>query len=454
MKSSILMPVAAVAIAPKHSWDSLATMTFFHACNESGLYSDEALDVITKFPLVTVEKGQGFNDKTGRKAEEKIVEQLKAVKSRDPNIATVFYMNSVLDWYFYGMHDEYVQHKDWWLRYSSTGKPFYTSGDKTFNPPKEGMLVFDHSKAEVRQWWQDTCMQAVASGFVDGCFSDSSGPGSHGTNMALNATDKATFEAGKVATMAAVTAALGGQAGQPFEGSSGLLIGKVSSQLGINAFMIEMFHADAASIVELQAGATQGYLVQAHVSVNDAVTQCGCDCYTDHLAAFLVGAGDYSYFGSGTWISKSLGEVTRQWCPAIYDRPVGRPLSDAVLVAGRFERHFVSGTWVEFDTSTNKGSIHWADAPQPDCGKEVQFAGGISQSDITPTPWSEHTTESAEACCQQCWAEGDECVSWTWYSDGAKECHFHSSSKIRNTKSGRTSGVLRSESIPAIPVAV
>ena len=37
-------------------------MTFFHACNESGLFSSEALDTIVKFPMVTIEKGQGFND--------------------------------------------------------------------------------------------------------------------------------------------------------------------------------------------------------------------------------------------------------------------------------------------------------------------------------------------------------------------------------------------------------
>lgn len=31
---------AASAIRPKHSWDTLSNMSFFHACNESGLFSD------------------------------------------------------------------------------------------------------------------------------------------------------------------------------------------------------------------------------------------------------------------------------------------------------------------------------------------------------------------------------------------------------------------------------
>ena len=79
----------AAAIRPKFSWDTLGNMTFIHTCNESGLFADDALDTITKFPFVTVEKGQGFNDGTGRYAEEKIAEQLGAVKKRDPSISTV-----------------------------------------------------------------------------------------------------------------------------------------------------------------------------------------------------------------------------------------------------------------------------------------------------------------------------------------------------------------------------
>merc|ERR1712124_125265 len=99
---------------------------------------------------------------------------------------------------------------------SKTGKPFYTSGDKHFNPPKSGMLVFDHANPEVQSWWANVCLNFTKTGVVDGCFSDSSQPGTHGTKKALNSTDAAAFEAGKVKTMTTVTAALGGKAGKPF----------------------------------------------------------------------------------------------------------------------------------------------------------------------------------------------------------------------------------------------
>ena len=103
-----VLKLSVLGRAPLHSWDTLSSMSFFHACNESGLWSERALDTITKFPFVTVEKGQAFNapcpeGSTAPCAEPKIVSQLKAIKERNSSIATVFYMNSVLSWYFYHM---------------------------------------------------------------------------------------------------------------------------------------------------------------------------------------------------------------------------------------------------------------------------------------------------------------------------------------------------------------
>eukprot|EP00329_Picozoa_sp_Boothbay-MS584-11_P000178 2720_1 len=72
-----------------------------------------------------------------------------AIKQRDPTISTVFYMNSVLDWYFYRMHYQYLQHPDWWLRCSkgpdgqrsqaagctSIGAPLLPPRRPPFQPP-------------------------------------------------------------------------------------------------------------------------------------------------------------------------------------------------------------------------------------------------------------------------------------------------------------------------------
>ena len=38
------------------------------------------------------------------------MDTLRRVKAIDPNISTVFYYNSVLDWPFYKLHAEFLQH--------------------------------------------------------------------------------------------------------------------------------------------------------------------------------------------------------------------------------------------------------------------------------------------------------------------------------------------------------
>ena len=265
--------------------------------------------------MVTIEKGQGFHDgstpcsaTSGSCAEDKILAQIAAIKKRRASISTVFYMNSVLDWYFYRMHYQFLEHPEWWLRCSkgpddsdadaarctSVGAPFYTSGDRHFNPPEEGMLVFDDSQPAVRQFWLDACFKAVATGLVDGCFSDSSEIGSHSTASALNATANRTYEAGKVLTMTEATARFGGVAGQPYPASAnGTLVGKFPNQLGINALQIEMFDNTEAELEVLMDAVKRGYLVQAHVGVKNLnVTNSGCPAMLDTAATFLIGETD------------------------------------------------------------------------------------------------------------------------------------------------------------------
>lgn len=356
----LLAPPAVRAAGPQFSWDYVANMTFFHSCNESGLFSERALDTIQRFPIVTIEKGQSYNSNaTGEFAEDKIVAQLRAVKERNPKIMTVFYVNAVLSWYFYRMNVEYEQMPKEWLYNSYTGQPVRESGDKTFNPPPGGMLVWNHGLKEVQTFWKDTCLNATKTGFVDGCFSDSSQPGSHGTGKALNDSAQIVYEAGKVKTMSEVTAAFGGEAGKPFAGSTGVLIGKKSDQEGINAYQIEFFEPNDGSITELMAGVSKGYFVQAHTGVGNACN-CGTDCMKDSLAAFLIGAGEYSYFGGGKWIAKDLADVESRWCPELFEQPLGKPDADAVKGNdGIWRRSFASGTKVEFDSNTKKGKLIW-----------------------------------------------------------------------------------------------
>ena len=100
MLSSLSLGAAAPSW-PRFSWATAPV--FYHSCNFTGPYTDSAIATIAKFPLVTIEKGQGVTLGTGGEAgyaEDKIVTTLKRVKAANANISTIFYYNSVLDWPF------------------------------------------------------------------------------------------------------------------------------------------------------------------------------------------------------------------------------------------------------------------------------------------------------------------------------------------------------------------
>jgi len=66
-------------------------------------------------------------------------------------------------------------------------------------------------------------------------------------------------------------------------------------------------------------------------------------------------------FGTGPWISPDITDIEQRWCPALFERPLGRPVANATKDAtGIWRRSFASGTSVSFDTATNKGSILWS----------------------------------------------------------------------------------------------
>ena len=97
-----------------------------------------------------------------------------------------------------------------------------------------------------------------------------------------------------------------------------------------------------------------GQVMQAHVPIN---VSCSSDL-TNYIAAFLIGAGEYCYFGCGNWRSEGNDTEPLTWRPE-HDKILGAPTGQAVYKAGVWTRSFSSGTDVMFDTTTNEGTIKW-----------------------------------------------------------------------------------------------
>lgn len=138
---------------PNWSWETVGHMAFTHTCNTSGPWSEEALDVLAKFPLVNIERFMGQHercfaahreqwgppggwlnhthgtpacshatspaagaappgcnctveeaplgltaDATGKFVEDHTLAALKQLKQRNPNITTIFYHDTGRMW--------------------------------------------------------------------------------------------------------------------------------------------------------------------------------------------------------------------------------------------------------------------------------------------------------------------------------------------------------------------
>ena len=97
-----------------------------------------------------------------------------------------------------------------------------------------------------------------------------------------------------------------------------------------------------------------GKVFEAHAACgsglpNDPVEQT-------KVAAFLVAAGERSYYLCGGWEVESGTPLS--W-PPLFDAPLGAPLGNASFEAGVYSRSFARGTVARFDTKTNVGTVSW-----------------------------------------------------------------------------------------------
>ena len=324
---------SASAALPQFSWDTLPV--FFHSSNSTGQYNDDALQTIAKFQMVTIEKWMGWEEK-GFDDEDEMVLAMTAVKKLNPKVATYFYMNSFKDRpEMTRMARDVQQH------------PEYALKDDNGERVKIGdYYVFDLSKQEVRKWWLNICLNATKFANGDGCFCDMSASVDAHLHPPPSESVMKSWGEGMVNLTREVQEALG---------NDKLLIGKVANQSYVKAVQIEFFTADNRSINSLMLGASVGQVMQAHVPVN---VPCTGDL-TDYIAAFLIGAGEYSYFGCGDWYAEGDDIKPLTWRTE-YSKPLGAPKGPAQYNAGTWTRSFASGTSASFDTKTNKGTVKWA----------------------------------------------------------------------------------------------
>lgn len=332
---------------PKFSWDHVPV--YMHMCNRTGPFAPATVEFFTKFAMVTIEKGQGEDTHTPTAyAEDNILAAAKQIKAADRSVHVIAYYNSVLDWNMYRLHDELLLRPDLWTYQAplpdGTRLPTRTPGDGSFPQPKEGMLGFNFSSAAGRAFWADACFNMTATGFVDGCFSDRAS----GAPKGLDPAWAASYRAGHERVHQELQQRLS-------EAGKGVLIANNVQYDQVYGQMMEGFDASERSILTLQSCASAGHLCQAHAGYRGTEHKTSCKDITDVLAAFLIGAGEHSYFGCSTgWYI----DTWDHW-NAEFDKPLGAPTGNATLADAVYRREYASAT-VLFNTTSNKGSITWA----------------------------------------------------------------------------------------------
>eukprot|EP00591_Stephanopyxis_turris_P012579 CAMPEP_0195509626 /NCGR_PEP_ID=MMETSP0794_2-20130614/2511_1 /TAXON_ID=515487 /ORGANISM="Stephanopyxis turris, Strain CCMP 815" /LENGTH=335 /DNA_ID=CAMNT_0040636897 /DNA_START=237 /DNA_END=1244 /DNA_ORIENTATION=- len=290
--------------------------------------------------------------------------QIKAVNNGS-TLPTLYYLNSVLDWGTSSLHQLLIDHPDYRLKDAM--------GQDIIAPLPGSPWCFNLSVPALREAWILDCLNTVTSSDgCDGCFVDRSNNMTefHVTTSVWNMSlpEAMQFEISHMHTLSELNTRLAAIGGFAVSNNQGL-----SEQLGTSSIMFEDFTGSEHCITSLRRAASSGLVVQVHAGYivddgsNDTFNGCGSGD-TNAMAAFLIGMGNYTYYHCAKgWTSDRRwpvqDDVWLDWREE-YDRPLGRPLGDAIKSAiggGIWQRNFSLGTYVEFDGEMGNGTIWWGD---------------------------------------------------------------------------------------------
>lgn len=352
---SSLSPISTFKM-PRFSWNTLPVS--FHSSNETapnGMYSPESLKILAKYPLVTIEKYQGEerffpnpnvrlpNCQNGTNVtlcgccvEDNIVAVGRAIKDIEPTTMVLGYLNTQIGYPIYRSGQVLASHPEWWSK-DSNGDVIYWSGHSS-------MVYWDHSNKMASNTWMEGCLNMTRTGYIDGC--DMDGCIKVNDGESTNPIYKKAYMKNKNATMVDLQIKVNGPL---ICGSNGDILPGVAGSAIQNWGKKKSW--STREIPMIMRAVAAGVLFEAH-------GECPSDASDPHtinnIAAFLIGAGRWSYYRCGKWSG-----YDPTWYP-IYDFPLGEPLSNATLGKdGVWRRNFKFGTNVTFDTKNEVGTIKW-----------------------------------------------------------------------------------------------
>ena len=325
--------------------------------------------------------------------EAKVIKQARWIKERAPDKAVLFYTCS-MGWNLApseGNYDLYTKlPDDLWLKGSDGEHCAVKHGNHTWR-------IFDLSQDEmVRRWLDSMVRKPLASGVISGIFVDSANL-KVGTGQWMSCNGK--IPKAKSDKWNAAHAAMIVKAQQIF-GDTGIVLSnnfdfpQPDGSLGNHGRFFEQFvggfdgYNVRRDIAALQKEAAVGRYTEAHgggptlFGGQRATTPAQIEqCWAQQLAAFLLGAGERSYFYASLGWSNIAGAggppISKEWSWTAWHPDLGRALGPphslaSVKAIGKgflYERRFGAGTNVSFwcanagcnAAATAIGCISWSD---------------------------------------------------------------------------------------------
>jgi hypothetical protein len=289
---------------PDFSFDNV--QGFFHSQNMTGDWSEPALQAISKYPIVTTEKGQNFynnmNFETSGfgQAEEKIIQSCKAIKAAAKaagrTTKAFFYWNAQYNYYHFGSNAWQKDHPEWFLK-KKNGQTMV----KVANGPNGGVQWYDFRNPDLRSAWKAKALFAARNG-CDGVFIDNT---QHFGGYHTDARRFAGLSWAESANLERAHRDVINELNYELEQEGKFAINNNAGQGITNgkAVMIERFGPTVECIKKLQALRSRGMMIEAHAGSMHSKTRQTCkNGDTNALAVFLLGMGQHSYYSCSMYV--------------------------------------------------------------------------------------------------------------------------------------------------------
>ncbi len=125
-------------------------------------FTDEELNYLSRFPLITLEKTTG--SKTYGGTEKGSLNAAKAIKKVNPNAKVLYYRNSIINWPSYKNDERFLKKNPDALLLDSLGEHALMRNMET--------KFFDISKKNVQSYWLNNAVTHANAPFIDGIFID------------------------------------------------------------------------------------------------------------------------------------------------------------------------------------------------------------------------------------------------------------------------------------------